>query len=137
MAFKIRLATKQRRKNYHAYLQRMQEAIHRGGVMLQDSDKKPKIDEAAPSSKTVQVGFVCPEAFEPAAFFVVAIDREGREFINTTPQPAVALHLATLGLQFASKQAINHIQREMAEKSRIIVAPAGSVPTFTGPAGRG
>ena len=103
--------------------------------MLQDTDKQT--DEAKPASKTIQVGFVCPEGFEPAAFFVVAMDKEGRDFINTTNQPNVALHLATIGLQFASKQAITHMQREQQERSRIVVAPAGSVPSFPGPAGRG
>lgn len=135
MAFKIRLATKRKRKDFHAYLNRMQEALHRGGPMLQDADKQS--DEQKPASKTIQVGFVCPEGFEPAAFFVVAMDKEGRDFINTTNQPNVALHLATIGLQFASKQAITHMQREQQEKSRIVVAPAGSIPTFQGPAGRG
>ena len=104
--------------------------------MLQDADKQTNETGEKPANKTVQIGFVCPEAFEPAAFFVVAMDKEGREFVNTTNQPHLALHLATIGIKFASKMAVEHIQHEARQKSPIIKA-SGVIPPWPGPAGRG
>ena len=102
--------------------------------MLQDADKQT---EENPASKTLTGAFACPPDFEPEFFLIVALDKEGRHFTNTPAQPPLALRLATIGIDFAAKQSITSMLQRDGAKSNIVVAPAGSVPTFPGPAGRG
>lgn len=99
--------------------------------MLEDADQQAK------EFQQITVTYLCPPGFEPAAFLITALDKEGRSFTNApTDQPAVALRLATVAMDFASQHAISAMQSRR-ERSAIIRAPAGSIPTFPGPEGRG
>lgn len=105
--------------------------------MVHDTDK-PKIDEAeVPKMKTIQVGFNCPPGFEPACFIITAMDKNGNPFTNAPAQPNLALHLARLAIDFATERAVRFMQGEMKRPPSIITAPAGSIPPWEGPAGRG
>lgn len=89
---------------------------------------------AKPEFEQITMTFLCPPGFEPAAFLITALDKEGRSFTNApTDQPAVSLRLATLALDFASQHAIVKMQAQ----STIIKPPPGPIPTFPGPEGRG
>jgi hypothetical protein len=121
------------------YLDHLQQ---KGLTMLRDTDKsEPVADLAAvPNEPTalqqVSLTFLCPPGFEPAAFLITAINKNGQPYTNApTTQPHLVLHLATLAMNFASQVAIASMQRPIA-KSAIITAPAGSVPPWNGPEGR-
>ncbi len=91
-----------------------------------------------PEFEQITMTFLCPPGFAPAAFLITAMNKEGQSFTNApTEQPALALRLATLSMDFASQHAIVHIQAEKMKAPLIQRVPAGSVPTFPGPEGRG
>ena len=92
---------------------------------------------AEPQLQQTQMGFLHPPGFEVAAFLIVAIDRNGQPYTNAPPHTAVALRLATLAMDFASQKAIVHMQKSDQEQSRIVTAPAGTVPPWIGRTGRG
>jgi len=101
-------------------------------VQIPDEAGQPE-----PTLNTIQMGFLCPHGFEPAAFMIVAIDRQGKHFTNAPPQEALALRLGTIAIDYVSQRAVLKMQAEALKKSPIITAPAGSIPPFPGPAGRG
>lgn len=122
MAFKIRKSP----KAYERHLR----LVEQGDLMQDDGAPKPEFEQ-------IPITFLCPPGFEPAAFLITALDKEGRSFTNApTDQPELSLRLATVAMDFASQHAIVHIQAEKM-KSPIVHAPAGSVPTWPGPEGRG
>ena len=128
MAFKIRHRQPRALDN----LKELRRLAH----MIQDADTLDA-RPADPPFEQITMTFLCPPGFEPAAFLITALDKEGRSFTNApTDQPALSLRLATVALDFASQHAIVHIQAEKM-KSPIVHAPAGSVPTWPGPEGRG
>lgn len=136
--FKIRLSTKQKKRTFQTYLNRVQEA--QGEPMIQDADKI-KTDEAGTPEMAMQeipIAFVCPPGFEPGAFMIVAMDREGKHYTNAPLHlPHVMLRLATIGLDFASQRAILHIQENVKPKSAIVAPPPGLVVTpWRGPEGK-
>lgn len=100
-----------------------------------------KTDEAGPPQsqfKQVPMMFLCPEGYEPAAFIITAIDRNGQHFTNApTTQPHLSLRLATLALDYASQHAVLHIQKQMQKESPILQVPPGTtLPAWKGPEGR-
>lgn len=98
--------------------------------MVQDADNHPL--------EQINIAFVCPPGFEPAAFLIVALNKQGQSYTNAPiEQPALALRLGTVALDFVSQHAVVHIQREQMKQSPIIQAAAGSIPTWRGPEGRG
>lgn len=106
--------------------------------MIHDADK-PEMRPTDPPFEQITLTFLCPPGFEPAAFLITALDKEGKSFTNApTDQPALALRLATVALDFASQHAIVHIQAEKMKASPIVRVPAGAMPpTWRGPEGRG
>ncbi len=112
--------------DYDYHLQRLERG-HMGELV--DLHGKPN-----PEFEQITMTFLCPPGFDPKAFLITALDKEGRSFTNApTDQPAVALRLATLALDFASQHAIVKMQAQ----STIIKPPPGAIPTFPGPEGRG
>ena len=105
----------------------------------QDASKTDEAGQEAPRPLTeMKIGFLHPPGFEPAAFLVVAIDKNGNSFTNApTDYPAVMLRLGTIGLDFVSQRAVLHMQAVDRAKSPILQVPAGmELPPFRGPAGR-
>lgn len=112
--------------DYHNYLRLVER-----NVMDDNGQPKPEFEQ-------VTMTFLCPPGFEPAAFLITAMNKEGKSFTNApTDQPALALRLATLAVDFASQHAIVHIQAEKKQTALIQRVPAGTVPTSSGPEGRG
>ncbi len=116
-------------KKPQAYSEHLQ-LLERGHMgELVDLHGKPK-----PEFEQITVTFLCPPGFEPAAFLIAALNKEGQSFTNApTEQPALTLRLATLALDFDSQHAIVKMQAQ----STIIKPPPGPIPTFPGPEGRG
>ena len=86
-----------------------------------------------PEFEQVTMTFLCPPGFEPAAFLITAVNKEGQSFTNVpTDQPTLALRLATVAMDFASQHAILKIQAQST-----LVKPVSLVTTFPGPEGRG
>lgn len=136
--FKIRLSTKQKKRDFQTYLNRVQE--DQGERMIQDTDKI-KTDEAGPPETAMQqipLVFVCPPGFELGAYMIVAMDREGKHYTNAPLHaPNLMLRLATIGLDFASQRAILHMQENVKPKSSIVAPPPGLVvPPRRGPEGK-
>lgn len=130
MAYRIR----HRRQHALDNLKELRRLTH----MIHDADKLDA-RPADPPFEQITMTFLCPPGFEPAAFLITALDKEGRSFTNApTDQPALALRLATVALDFASQHAIVHIQAEKMKASPIVQVPAGAMPpTWRGPEGRG
>lgn len=136
--FKIRIGTKLKKRQFQAYLNRVQET--QGATMIQDTDKT-KTDEAGTPETAMQqipLAFVCPPGFEPGAYMIIAMDRDGKHYTNAPLHlPHVTLRLATIGLDFASQRAIMHIQEDAKPKSAIVApAPGLVVPPWRGPEGK-
>ncbi len=113
---------------------------HTDNPHRQDASKTDEAGQETPRPLTeMQIGFLHPPGFEPAAFLVVAIDKNGNSFTNApTDHPALMLRLGTVGLDFVSQRAVLHMQAVAQAKSPIVQVPAGmSFPPFPGPVGRG
>jgi len=127
--FKIR----KKPRAYHQHLRLVEETMNKT-----DEAGQPEVpvDQAY---KQVTLTFVCPPSFDPAAFIITAMNKEGQHFTNApTNQPHLALRLATLALDFASYRAVLHIQQELLKKSPIVQVPPGTtLPEWKGPEGRG
>jgi hypothetical protein len=105
--------------------------------MVQDTDK-PNGDSTPPPMVTQAMGYQHPPGFEAVAFFIVGMDKHGTCFVNMPiPQPHLCLHLATMGIKFASEHAVKHMQAELLAKSPILQVPGGVIPPWRGPEGRG
>jgi hypothetical protein len=106
---------------------------------MHDTDK-PNGDGLNPTPTMVMqaMGYQHPPGFEAVAFFIVGMDKTGTCFVNMPiPQPHLCLHLATMGIKFASEHAVKHMQNELMAKSPILQVPGGVVPPWRGPEGRG
>lgn len=107
-------------------------------MSLHDADRPNGDGLTPPAMVTQQLGYVHPPGFEAVAYFIVGMDKHGKAFVNMPlPQPHLCLHLATIGLQFASEYAVKHMQNAMQAKSPIVQVPGGSIPPWRGPEGRG
>ena len=101
--------------------------------MIKDADKIQ-----TPTLRSIPMAFLCPPGFEPAAFLITAINQSGQSYTNAPiEQPHLTLHLATLALNFASQLAVKCMQTARQKESPILQMPAGSIPPWDGPAGRG
>lgn len=147
MAFKLRLKTNQKKRQWAKYMRVVGQRV-RVARMLQSQSTQVEgfmaeigncneTPVAEPQLQQTQMGFLHPPGFEVAAFLIVAIDRNGQPYTNAPPHTAVALRLATLAMDFASQKAIVHMQKSDQEQSRIVTAPAGTVPPWIGRTGRG
>jgi len=88
---------------------------------------------------TMPIGFQHPQGYQPAAFLIISVNKEGKPFINMPmDQPHLCLHMATLALNSASEHAVKHMQAKHEDQARILAPPPGlSIPPWAGPAGRG
>ena len=148
MPFKIKLKTNQKKKQWAQYMrvvgQRVQvarmlksQSTTVEGFMAETMSQGDEQTPAEPKLQQTQMGFLHPPGFEVAAFLIVAIDKNGQPYTNAPPHTAVALRLATLAMDFASQKAIVHMQKTDQDRSRIVTAPAGTVPPWIGREGRG
>lgn len=80
--------------------------------------------------------FSHPQGFQIGTVLAIAIDPKGPCFINIPPDPSMALHLLNELTQYIVKNSIRVIEGSK-KQSSLIVAPAGSLPPWDGPAGRG
>lgn len=113
-------------------------------MSLHDTDKATCGDPASQPNTpvklvTTKMGFQHPEGFEPAAFLIIGMSKEGKPFINMPyDQPHLCLHLATIALARASELAVTQMQEALKKKSPILAPPPGlTIPPWRGPAGQG
>jgi len=130
MSLRSRFANRHKRKDWNPNL------ILTQGATMHDTDKAPPDAPTPAQFVTSPLAFLHPPGFEVAGFLIVAIDKQGHPFTNCPPDPSLALHLAQIGTQYAIRQGIAALQSKH-PKSPILVAPAGAIPPWNGPAGRG
>ena len=87
-----------------------------------------------PEFKQVTITLLCPPGFEPAAYLITALNKEGKSFTNAPiEQPALCLILAKSAMDFAAQHAVANLQAQ----NTIVKPSPGPIPTFPGPEGRG
>jgi hypothetical protein len=139
MSVRSRFANRHKRQDWPL----VRHLIHTGdATMLHDTDREPG-PESQPNQPaqlvTTRMGFQHPPGFEPAAFLIIGLTKEGQPFINMPHEhPHLCLHMATILLEKASELAVRTMQASHLKQSPILQVPPGTqLPPFRWPAGRG